>query len=103
MRRGYQTGNIPFNTALFDLAYSKGVLNHVRDKNNLFCEINRVLKPNGLFVIADWIYFEATSDDSSPLVNETQETYSKILQATGFRDIHFRDDSHIFLGYVKKL
>ncbi|HLB42453.1 MAG TPA: methyltransferase domain-containing protein [Gammaproteobacteria bacterium] len=99
-----EAGEIPFETASFDLVYSKGVLNHVRDKDGLFREINRVLKTDGLFVIADWIYLEANvTDDSSPLVNETQETYSQVLEKTGFIDIDFRDDSQIFLGYVKKL
>lgn len=98
-----QKGEIPFETASFDLVYSKGVLNHVRDKNSLFRQVNRVLKTDGLFVIADWIYPEVTYDDSSPLVNETKETYRQILEKTDFKVIHFRDDSHLFLGYVKKL
>jgi len=99
-----KAGEMPFKAASFDLAYSKGVLNHVRDKDSLFREINRVLKTNGLFVIADWIYTESNAtDNSSPLVNETQETYRRVLEKTGFTDIDFRDDSKIFLGYVKKL
>lgn len=97
-------GEIPFKTASFDLAYSKGVLNHVRDKDGLFLEINRVLKTNGLFVIADWIYTESkASANSSPLVKETQEMYRRVLEKTGFTNIDFRDDSKIFLCYVKKL
>ena len=98
-----QSGEIPFETASFDLVYSKGVLNHVRDKNSLFCEINRVLKTDGLFVVADWIYPEASSDDSSPLVNESEESYRQVLKNAGFKDILFRNDSHIFLRFVKKL
>ena len=99
-----EAGEIPFETASFDLVYSKGVLNHVRDKDGLFREINRVLKTDGLFVIADWIYTDSNAaDDSSPLVKETQETYRRVLEKTGFTDIDFRDDSKSFLGYVKKL
>jgi SAM-dependent methyltransferase len=97
-------GNIPFENASRDLVYSKGVLNHVQDKSNLFLEINRVLKKEGMFVIADWIYLVRDSrNDASPLVKETQESYKQILLATGFTDIHFRDDSHIFLGFIKYL
>jgi ubiquinone/menaquinone biosynthesis C-methylase UbiE len=98
-----QAGEIPFKAASFDLVYSKGVLNHVRNKDKLFRQINKMLKPDGLFVIADWIYPEAISDDSSPLVNETQQSYQGILEKTEFKDISFRDDSIVFLGYVKKL
>jgi pimeloyl-ACP methyl ester carboxylesterase len=43
-----------------------------------------VLKTNGLFVIADWIYHDTKKiDDTSPLVNETQESYQKILDDSG--------------------
>jgi ubiquinone/menaquinone biosynthesis C-methylase UbiE len=98
-----QAGDIPFKAASFDLVYSKGVLNHVRDKNHLFRQINKVLKTDRLFVIADWIYPDTTIDDSSPLVNETQGSYQQILEKTGFIDINFRDDSKVFLSYVKKL
>lgn len=98
-----QEGKLPFDAASFDLVYSKGVLNHVRDKEPLFLQINKVLKSDGLFVVADWIYLEASTDDSSPLVNETQESYLHVLEKTGFKDINFRDDSTIFLSYVKNL
>lgn len=99
-----EAGEIPFKSASFDLVYSKGVLNHVRDKDSLFREINRVIKTNGLIVIADWIYPETNvTDDSSLLVNETQETYHRVLEKTGFIAIDFRNDSKIFVGFVKKL
>jgi ubiquinone/menaquinone biosynthesis C-methylase UbiE len=98
-----EAGEIPFKTASFDLVYSKGVLNHVRDKDNLFLHINKLLKQDGLFVIADWICLESGTKDSGPLVNETQASYQHVLEKTGFTDIRFRDDSMIFLGYVKKL
>lgn len=98
-----QAGEIPFAAASFDLAYSKGVLNHVRDKDNLFRQINKLLKIDGLFVIADWIYAEPNIADSSPLISETQASYLQILEKTGFVDIKFRDDSIIFLSYINKL
>jgi len=98
-----EAGKMPFKAASFDILYSKGVLNHVRDKEILFHKVNAVLKPSGLFVIADWIYPQATQDPSGFLVNETQESYQQVLEKTGFKDISFRDDSTIFLTYVKKL
>ena len=99
-----QLGKIPFDSMSFDLVYSKGVLNHVREKGSLFIEIDRVLKTNGLFVIADWIYQDDKNvGDTSPLVNETQASYQKILEDSGFTDISFRNDTPIFINYVKKL
>ncbi len=98
-----EAGEMPFSPTSFDIVYSKGVLNHVHDKHNLFLKINTVLKPNGLFVIADWIYPKDTIETPAFLVNETQESYHQILEKSGFKDICFRDDSLIFLSYVKKL
>ncbi len=98
-----EQGEIPFETQSFDIVYSKGVLNHVHDKETLFHKVNNMLKPSGLFVIADWIFLEPHLDLAEPLVHETKETYSHILTKTGFGDIHFRDDSKAFHSYVKDL
>lgn len=98
-----QAGDIPFESNSFDLVYSKGVLNHVHDKANLFEKINRVLKTNGLFVIADWIYSNPVVDDLNPLACETKTSYQQVLEKTGFTDIKFRNDSIVFLKYVQNL
>jgi ubiquinone/menaquinone biosynthesis C-methylase UbiE len=96
-------GELPYKPESFDLVYSKGVLNHVPDKKNLFYQINTVLKPDGLFVIADWIFPDTTSDNTSPLVCETKDSYTQALTDNGFVEIKFRDDSNLFLGYAKEL
>lgn len=96
-------GELPYQPETFDLVYSKGVLNHISDKASLFYQINTVLKTNGLFVIADWIYSKKSSDPIVPLVCETKESYESILTKTGFKEIDFRDDSKLFLQYVKEL
>jgi len=96
-------GKLPFHSQTFDLVYSKGVLNHVADKSTLFYQVNQVLKSAGLFVIADWIFPQATTDSSLPLVCETKESYRQVLTNTGFCDIAFRDDSKLFIEYANKL
>lgn len=95
-------GELPYNPESFDLVYSKGVLNHVSDKNSLFCQINAVLRPSGLFVIADWIFPDTISDNLAPLVCETKDSYTQVLTDNGFIEIEFRDDSNLFLGYTKE-
>jgi SAM-dependent methyltransferase len=95
-------GSFPYDPVTFDLVYSKGVLNHVADKVSLFKQINTVLKPNGLLVIADWI-FPIAATELAPLVCETKESYEQALLTTGFSEISFRDDSKLFLNYAKEL
>ncbi|MBA2652032.1 MAG: methyltransferase domain-containing protein [Tatlockia sp.] len=96
-------GEFPFKSQTFDLVFSKGVLNHVDDKESLFHQVNRVIKPSGLFVIADWIYSHQTTDKLAGLVCETEETYRRVLTSSGFGEIQLRDDSLLFLGYAKEL
>jgi ubiquinone/menaquinone biosynthesis C-methylase UbiE len=96
-------GKLPYQPETFDLVYSKGVLNHVADKISLFQQVNVVLKPNGLFVIADWVFPKKSTDSSSPLVCETKESYEKTLIDTGFGEINFRDDSKFFIIYANEL
>lgn len=66
-------------------------------------QVHAVLKPKGLFVIADWIFPKATTDSSVPLVCETKESYEQVLLDTGFSEIRFRDNSKLFLNYAKEL
>jgi len=96
-------GTFPFHAQTFDLVYSKGVLNHVANKNALFHQVNHVLKPHGLFVIADWIFPETTTDVSPALVCETKTSYQKVLSDNGFDTITFRDDSQEFLAYAHQI
>jgi len=98
-----ENGELPYQTESFDLVYSKGVLNHVLDKNNLFRQIHDVLKPCGVFVIADWVFSDTTSNRSGPLASETKKSYSRVLSENGFVEIEFRDDSNLFSCYAKEL
>jgi ubiquinone/menaquinone biosynthesis C-methylase UbiE len=96
-------GRLPYSPEMFDMVYSKGVLNHVADKQTLFQQIHTVLKPSGLFVIADWIFTDSIATDTTPLVRETKASYSEILLQTGFDQITFRDDSKLFLVYTQEM
>ena len=44
-----------FADASFDVVFSKDALLHVPDKDALFAEIFRVLKPGGVFAAANWM------------------------------------------------
>lgn len=48
-------GELPFADGVFDLVFSKDALLHVPDKDALFADIFRVLKPGGVFAASDWL------------------------------------------------
>ncbi len=48
-------GRLPFADASFDLVFSKDAMIHVNDKDALFAEVFRVLRPGGVFAASDWL------------------------------------------------
>src|SRR5262245_26960415 len=48
-------GPLPFADRSFDVVFSKDALLHVPDKDALFAEIFRVLKPGGVFAASNWM------------------------------------------------
>lgn len=93
----------PFEDDSFDVAYSKGVFNHIKQKSSVLLEINRVLKANGQLVIADWLHTVYENNDDAPLVKETRDSYQEALIEAGFGNIHIRNDSETFINYTEIL
>src|SRR5690606_31254779 len=48
-------GRLPFADASFDVVFSKDALLHVPNKDALFADIFRVLKPGGVFAASNWM------------------------------------------------
>ncbi|OCW58000.1 SAM-dependent methyltransferase [Hoeflea olei] len=57
-----EPGPLPFPVESFDIVFSKDALIHVADKERLFQDIFRLLKPGGQFAASDWL----TSHDGEP-------------------------------------
>ena len=57
-------GALPFETASFDVVFSKDAIVHIEDKHEIYGEIFRVLAPGGQFVAGDW--FASTDADDLP-------------------------------------
>lgn len=86
--------SLPFNKDTFDMVFSKDSFVHIPDKERIFTQVFKVLKPGGVFVFSDWLishdhkpskemeYYLKLEDlgfgMASPLV------YSKALKKSGF-------------------
>ena len=94
-------GPLPFDPGSFDVVFSKDAMIHIPDKESLFKDVYRILKPEGLFVASDWLRI----DDNPPSADmeyylETEglsfgmaspERYKKALENAGFYDVRLRD------------
>ncbi|RWE02297.1 methyltransferase domain-containing protein [Mesorhizobium sp.] len=94
-------GPLPFANASFDVVFSKDALLHVRDKEALFAEIFRVLKPGGVFAASNWMI--AHDGEPSPEMKAytaavglsfamaSPARYAEAMRRAGFSDIAVRD------------
>ena len=80
--------NLPFEDNCFDIVFSKDSFVHIPDKEKIFSQVFKVLKPGGFFVFSDWLI----SHDQKP--SKEMEYYLK-LEDLGF--------GMAFLSYIAKL
>jgi len=90
-------GPLPFEDESFDVVFSKDALLHVPDKDALFAEIFRVLKPGGLFAASNWMISHdgEPSDDMKAYVAAeglsfamaSPARYRAAMERAGFRDV----------------
>ncbi|MGE0023672.1 MAG: class I SAM-dependent methyltransferase [Hyphomicrobium sp.] len=100
----YQTvtpGPLPFADGSFDVVFSKDAMVHIPDKEALFADIHRVLRPGGVVAASDWM--SSTEAPFSPemiyyLEREglgfgigSPPRYQAAMAKAGFRDIRFID------------
>jgi phosphoethanolamine N-methyltransferase len=104
---------LPFANESFDIVYSKGVLTHVPDKTILFKEIFRVLKPQGLFIIDDWLspvhgqwgakLNKMSESEGLILFAETEDNYIKLFKRVGFHIIEMRNENKNYSAYNREI
>lgn len=104
---------LPFADNQFDIIYSKGVLTHLENKQPVFKEFKRILKPNGTLVILDCLspvqgqwgphISQMASIEDLTMFAETEERYLQLLENAGFDIIATRDDSRIYTEYNKEI
>ena len=90
-------GPLPFPDESFDIVFSKDALLHVPDKDALFAEIFRVLKPGGTFAASNWMIGhdgEPSEDMKTYIAAEglsftmaSPARYRAAMQKAGFHDV----------------
>lgn len=94
-------GELPFADASFDIIFSKDALLHVPDKDALFADIFRVLKPGGVFAASDWLIShdgEPSQDMRNYVAAEglsfsmaSPARYRRAMEQAGFADVAIVD------------
>jgi len=100
----YRQGNalaMPFEDLSFDVVWSQNVVMNIADRNRLYCEIHRVLRPGGRYAFSDVIagpggppYFPVpwAHDSSSSFLLTGEATLAELAKA-GFRIVFFTDQT----------
>ncbi len=96
-----EPGPLPFEAGAFDLVFSKDAIIHIADKQALFDECFRVLRPGGVFAASDWL--RRGEGTLSPEMRswiekmgltlhlESLEKTARVLTQAGFIDVTLRD------------
>lgn len=77
--------SLPFRDSTFAIISSWATMHHLTQKNDVIINMQRVLKNDGIIIIADWNeagqYFTPhSSDELKDSMNETLETARRILK-----------------------
>lgn len=90
-------GRLPFADGSFDLVFSKDALIHVADKEAVFADIVRVLRPGGIFAASDWLVAHdgPLSQDMTDYIKAeglsfgmaSAERYRSAMQSAGFTGV----------------
>ncbi len=94
-------GPLAFEDDSFDVVFSKDALIHIPDKQALYTDIMRVLKPGGALAASDWLSGETADDDAAfqhylslvPLdyTMATAEQTAEVMRQAGFERVETRD------------
>ena len=94
-------GPLPFAAESFDAVFSKDALIHIPDKQALYGEILRVLRPGGVFAASDWLAGAGALDDPSfrryvdlghlKFTMATAEETAAVMRSCGFSQVTTRD------------
>ncbi len=111
------SGDYPFADDTFDSAFSKDSMLHIKNKDALYTEILRILKPSGFLVFSDWLCSQ-DAEQKAEFIEYNQLTHLEIrwqtaqqvadqLKSAGFTEIRVSErmgeyikNTEIELGYI---
>jgi len=110
--RCVKPGPLDISNETVDIVFSKEVFLHFPNKEYLLKDIYRVLKPNGMIVVSDWM----RADDNPPSKQMLEyiaaegldmymcslKHYEQLLKNTGFTDITLKDRNTWYLNKAKQ-
>jgi len=110
----FRKGNMldmPFEDAAFNVVWSQHVTMNIENKQQLFREIRRVLRPDGIFVLYEIIAGQSSpihlpvpwAGDSTINFLVTPEEYRSMLKESGFKELVWKDVSPISLEWGRGL
>jgi phosphoethanolamine N-methyltransferase len=96
--RHIEPGPLPIGNASFDYFYSSGVICHIEDKQSLFADAFRVLKPDGWILGYDW-FVETPNPEIDNwmkvagfhLYTTSLQEHVDALRTVGFQDVTGED------------
>ena len=107
-----EPGPLPFADGSFDVIFSKDAMIHIPDKEALFRDVFRVLKPGGLFLASDWLRGDDNPASAAmqlyveleglSFAMASPQRYEKAMAAAGFQAIEVRDRNAWYLETARK-
>ena len=112
-RLTFQVGDAlhtPFQAASFDAVFLHHVAMNIEDRDALYAEVGRVLKPKGRFAIHDLVLREGDVVYPTPWARDASTSFllregetRAALELAGFRVVRWSDDTKIALAWLKSV
>jgi SAM-dependent methyltransferase len=91
--------DMPFDDGFFDVVWTQHMIGHIQDKEELFTELRRVLRPGGRLTIFEPClgsgeippHLAGGGDNSTVYFVASADDYRRMIPASGFQELVWRD------------